>query len=202
LECDYDIADTGYDGLRVSVETIEILDAKPVEYEKKVQVSQTNGATGDQDLDLVAAGNMLRGILLFGTTPFGGASPAPSWGRVKVLLDNQEAGYANTDFEVAQMLHCLWGRQPPMYDGHTHRVTTDGNAQTAISTISGPLNVGSGIAGATDINGWNQYAFLDYDPTGDDAHSLITAGKSRLQIRSNVETADAVRAIPIEVIRL
>lgn len=193
LECDFDIADTGYDGLRLSVETIEIMDAKPKEYEKRVQVTQTNGATGDQDMDLVATGNLIRGILLFGTTGFAGATPAPSWGRIKVLLDNVEAGYSNTDFEVAQMLHCLWGRQPPMYDGHKHIITTDGNAQTEVETLSGPRDVGEG---------YEQYCYLDYDPTGDDTHSLSTKDKSRLILRANVETADAVRAVPVEVIKL
>jgi len=202
LEVDFDIADTGYDTLNFSVESTELLDAHPKEYEKRVQVLQTNGSTGDQDMDLVATGNLIRGILLFGTTPFAGAAPAPSWGRIKVLLDNQEAGFAATDFEVAQAMHCLWGRQPPHYDGHMHRVTTDGNAQTELATVSGPFNVGAGIAGATDISGWNQYAFLDYDPTGDDAHALNTKDKSRLILRANVETADAVRAVPIEVIKL
>src|SRR5574342_71998 len=33
LELDLDIADTGYDGLRISAETVEILDAKPKEVE-------------------------------------------------------------------------------------------------------------------------------------------------------------------------
>lgn len=201
LECDFDIADTGYDGLRFSVETIELLDAKPVEYEKWVQVGQTNGATGDQDMDLVATGNLIRGILLFGTTPFAGATPAPSWGRIKVLLDNQEAGYTSTDFEVAQMLHCLWGRQPPNYDGHMHRLDATAASATQ-ATLSGPFNVGAGIAGAIDLTGWHQYCFLDYDPAGDDAHSLRTSGKSRLILRANVETGDAVRAVPIEVIKL
>lgn len=202
LELDMDIADTGYDGLRVSVETVELLDAKPTEYEKWVQVAQTNGATGDGDVDLAATGNLIRGILLFGTTPFAGAAPAPSWGRLKVLLDNQEAGFANTDFEVAQMVSSLWGRQPPQYDGHMHRVTVSGCAQTAVATISGPVNVGAGIAGAADLTGWHQYAFLDYDPTGNDAHAMNTKGKSSLKLRANFETADLVRAIPIEVIRL
>lgn len=201
LELDLDIADTGYDGLRLSVETIELLDAKPKEYEKKVSLSQTLSATGDNDMDL-PPGNLNRGILLFGTTPFAGASPAPSWGRIKVLLDNREAGYAATDFEVAQMLHTLWGRQPPAYDGHMHRVTVDGNAQTAVATVSGPFNVGAGIAGATDINSWNQYCFLDLDPTRDDVHTLDTRNKSRFHLRANAETADAVRATPVEVIRL
>lgn len=202
LELDIDIADTGYDGMRLSVETLELLNVQPTEYEKWVQVAQTNAATGEADMDLIATGNLVRGIQLFGTTPFTGASPAPSWGRVKVLLDNQEAGYSSTDFEVLQMEHCLWGRQPPMYDGHRHRVTTSGCAQTALATNSGPINVGAGIAGAVDLTGWQQYAWMDYDPTGDDRWSLDTKGKSRLLLRANFETADLVRAMPIEVIKL
>src|SRR5438552_3925882 len=201
LELDLDIADTGYDGLRLSVETIEVLDATPQEYEKKVSLSQTWAATGDSDFDL-PPGNVNRGLLLFGTTPFTGGSPAPSWGRAKVLLDNVEAGYSATDWETLQMLHCLWGRQPPMYDGHIHRFT-DAAAGAGTATTSGPAMVGQGIAGASaDLTSWRQYGFLDFDPTGDDGHSLDTRGKSRFHLRANAETADAVRVTPIEVISL
>lgn len=201
LECDWDIADTGYDGMRFSAESIEILDAKPKEFEKKVQQTLTFAGTGDQDMDL-PLGNLIRGLLLFGTTPFAGATPAPSWGRMKVLLDNMEVGYANTDFEMAQSLHCLWGRQPPMYDGHVHRVDAT-SASTTQATLSGPINVGAGIAGSgTDITSWGQYAFLDYDPMRDDGHSLDTRGRASFRIRANAETADAVRVVPVEVVRL
>lgn len=188
LELDLDIADTGYDGLRLSVETVELLDAKPKEYEKKVQVTQTWVATGDQDFDL-PPGNVCRGLLLFGTTPFGGASPLPSWGRIKVLLDNMEAGYAATDFEVAQMLHCLWGRQPP-FDDHKH--TLDATVAGITETTS-TFDVGEN---------YNNYAYLDFDPTRDDTFSLDTRDKSRFHIRSTAETADAVRVVPIEVIKV
>jgi hypothetical protein len=199
LELDIDVADTGYDNFRLSVETIELLGAKPSEYEKKVQITQTFAATGDVDVDL-PPGNVNRGILAFGTTPMTGATPAPSWGRMKVLLDNVEAGYAATDWEVAQMLTSLWGRQPPAYDGHGHRVDATGGATQA--TLSGPFAIGHGIAGATDINGWNQYAFLDFDPTRDDTFSLDTRGKSRFHLRANAETADAIRVVPCEVIKM
>jgi hypothetical protein len=197
LECDFDIADTGYDGLRMSVETVEILDAMPKEYEKWVQVTQTNGATGDQDLDLVATGNLIRGILLFGTTGFGGAAPAPSWGRIKVLLDNMEAGFSNTDFEVAQTLSSLWGRQLPAFP-HGHTLNAAG---AGIEETTSTFDQAAGESGVA-ADGWNQYCYLDYDPTGDDAHSLNTNGKSRLILRANVETADAVRAVPVECIKL
>lgn len=202
LEVDVNNAGTGYTGLTFSAETIELLDAKPLEYEKKVQVQQTNLATGDQDVDLVCTGNMIRGILLFGTTPYTGAVPVPSFNRVKVLLDNQEAGYCNTNWEVAQTITSLWGRQPPAYDGHIHRFT-DAAAGANTPTTSGPASMALGVAGAqAGADSWSQYAFLDYDPTGDDAHSLRTSGKSRLILRANVGTADLVRAIPVEVIKL
>jgi len=82
-----------------------------------------------------------------------------------------------------------------------HRV--DATAAVATQpTLSGPYNVGAGIAGATDLTGWQQYAFLDFDPTGNDHHSLSTAGKSSLKLRANFEAADAVRAIPIEVVKI
>src|SRR4029077_10751362 len=99
----------GYDGLRISVETIELLGASPREFEREVSVVQTFAATGINDVEL-PVGNRLRGLTLFGTTGFGGASPAPSWGRVKTIVDNQETGFGSSDFEVTQMLGQLWGR--------------------------------------------------------------------------------------------
>lgn len=191
LELDLDIADTGYDGLRLSVETIELLDAKPKEYERVTSLAQTFAATGDNDVDL-APGNVNRGILVWGTTGFTGASPAPSWGRLKLLLDNVETVYAATDFEVSQTIGQLWGRQLPAADGHKHRTTTDGNAQTLVTTVAGPFQ---------QSMGWQNYAYLELDPTGDDTYSIDTRGFSRFHLRPNVETADAVRALQIEVIK-
>lgn len=189
LELDIDIADTGYDGFRFSVETIELMDAKPKEFEKKVQVTQTPAATGDVDMQL-PLGADCRGLLLFGTTPFAGAAPAPSWGRVRTLLDNREAGFSATDFEVAQMLHSLAGRMPPIYSGFQVGTTVDGNAQTSAPSNGAPFNVGIG---------WHQYAWLDFDPTYDDRHTIKPQGKD-FRIRFNAETADAVRCVPIEVL--
>lgn len=188
IELDIDIADTGYDGMRLSIECIELLDANPSEYEKKIASSQTWAATGDNDFDL-PPGNVNRGILLFGTTGFGGASPAPSWGRIKVLLDNVEHGYAATDFEVAHMLPSLWGRHMPVAAEHKHTVNAAG---AGVEETTSVFDIGLDL---------ENYAFLDFDPTGDDTFALDTRGKSRFHVRANAETADAVRAIPIEVIK-
>lgn len=190
MELTWDIADTGYDGMRMTVETIEILDAKPREFERKVSVSKTFAATGFQDFDL-PNGNVVRGLLLYGTTPFGGASPAPSWGRIELQKDGQQVGYTSADFEMLHQLGQLMGRQPPSGQRHAHRVTTDGNAQTELTTLAGPYGEGLG-------EGWENYAYVDLDPTRDDAFSVETAGSSSWLIRANVETADACRVVQIE----
>jgi len=185
IELDLDIADTGYDNLTYSIETIELMDAKPSEYERKTALNQTFSATGDVDVEL-NPGLVNRGLLVWGTTGYAGASPVPTWGRIKLMLDNQEAAFQSTDFEVSQMLHTLWGRQPPAYDAHIHRQT----ANTDLFTNGGPISVG--------YNGWELYSFLDLDPTRDDQFSLDTKGKNRFNLRPNAETANAVRVVQIE----
>lgn len=188
MELDVDVADTGYDGFRYSVETVELLGANPKSYERKVSIAQTFAATGDQIFPL-PQGNTVRGLLGFGTTGFTGASPAPTWGRFSLFVDNQQHSVSSSDVEVAASLYSLMGRQPPMLDLHTHRVTTDGNAQTGLES-TGPIESGMG--------GWENYWFVDLDPTRDDLFSIDTQNANSFQLRASVETADAARVIPIE----
>lgn len=191
IELDFDVADAGYDGMRLSIESLELLDAKPTEYERKVTSVQTFAATGDNDLDM-PPGLMYRGILLFGTTSFTGATPAPTLGRISTRLDNSEVLYSSTDFEVAHTLGSLFGGQPPIMDEHIHRV--DATAASVIEPTTLPSQIGGG--------GWQNYAWLDFDPTRDDRFSLDTRGKSRFHVRSNAEAAELVRAIGIEVVKV
>lgn len=190
IELDLDIADTGYDTLRLSIDAIELLDAKPKEFERKIQIAQTFAATGQNSIELTP-GFKNRGYLLWGTTGYAGGAPAPSWGRIKVVADNQEYGYNALDFEIGHMLHTLWGRQPPMADAHKHRVTTDGNAQTELATLAGPYDLGSL---------WTKYLFLDFDPTRDDMYAADFTKAMRVQLLADAETADAVRVIPVDVV--
>lgn len=191
LELDVDISDTGYDDIRLSVEQVELLDARPGSYERITTVTQTHTATGDNDIDL-PVGNMVRGCLLFGTTSFVGGTPAPSLGRLSTLLDNQQHGFSSSDFEVAHALSGLLGGQPPQMDSHTHRV--DATSASTTEESGGPIEVGSG--------GWQNYCYLDFDPTRDDEFSVRTGNASRFAVRSDVETADLVRALAVEVIPL
>jgi hypothetical protein len=187
LEADIDIADTGYDGFRWSIETIELPGARPRWVERKVSIAQTFAATGPNDVPL-PVGSLLRGLLLFGTTSFTGASPAPTWGRVSLLADGAQVGYVASDFETMVSLSMLQGRQPPGI-AHTHRV--DATAAVATQeTQTKPVEYGQ--------DGWQNYAYMDLDPTRDDEFSLDTSRFSTLLVRADAETADAARVIMVE----
>jgi hypothetical protein len=185
LELDLDIADTGYDGLRLSIETIEIIGATPREFERKITTAQTFAATGENDVFL-PVGNVVRGLLLFGTTTFTGASPAPTWGRISTLLDGRAAGYSSIDFETAIGLPWLLGRsQRP--DDHIHRL--DGSS--VVVTLETYALV---EAGAAD----GQWCYLDFDPHGDDMLSVDTRGATQWVVRGDAETANAARVVQVE----
>jgi hypothetical protein len=190
LELDIDVADTGYDGFRYSIETIEILGATPKEFERKTTTTRTFAATGPNDIEL-PIGNMVRGLHLFGTTGFTGAAPAPSWGRVSVRKDGQEQIVGDSDFETIVAINSLLGRLPPSLDLHTHRVPTNAGAN---EETTGPIEQGMG--------GWELRAFLDFDPTRDDEFSLDTAGAQSFSVRAEAETADAVRVLTVERMRV
>lgn len=190
MELQVDIADTGYDGFRYSVETIELLDANPSHFERKISIARTFGATGLQDFAL-PTGQLVRGLLLFGTTAFGGASPAPSWGRVKTMLDNQEVGYTSIDFESALQLPQLFGRQlPALAEYHAHRVDA--------SSASASEQTSASVQNTRANDGFANYGWLDFDPTRDDEFSVDTSGSSNWIIRADVETADACRVVQVE----
>jgi hypothetical protein len=187
LELDLDVADTGYDDLQYTVETVELLGAKPKEYERVVDLSRTNSATGLNDIDL-PIGNLTRGVFLFATTGFAGSAPAPSFGRITTVIDGVGVGYSGVDWETLHAIQGLSGREPSWA---LHRHLVDATAADANEhTHTGPM----GVAADTLRN----YAYLNFDVDGTDSHSIDTSRVSRFQVRADVETADAIRIHPVE----
>lgn len=185
LTVTWDIAATGFDGLRRSVETIELPEASPSFVQKVTTLAQTFVATGQNDIDL-PIGNVIRAILLFGTTGFAGASPAPTLGQLQLLVDNIQTHFSATDFEVLRGLLGLGGVNYPPGFRHIH----SGTYTTTVAGDSREPEVGASI----DDN----YVLMDLDPTRDDEYSLDTSGAGRVNVRSTAETANAVRVLPIE----
>ncbi len=185
LTVTWDIADTGFDGLRISIETIELPDAAPEFVQKATTLAATLVATGQNEIDL-PIGNILRGILAFGATGFAGAAPAPTLGELQVLVDNRQVGYSATDFEVLRGLRGLHGIAFPPDLRHTHSVDAAG--------VGREDTLEPEIGASLDDN----YTFLDFDPTWDDLYSLDTSGAGRVHVRMDAEATDAVRLIPVE----
>lgn len=185
MELDIDIADTGYDGFRLSAETVELIGATPSEFERKLSTSQTFASVSNQVVPL-PLGNVVRGALCYGTTDFTGSAPAPSWGRTSLFLDNQQYFLSASDFEMMVAANSLMGRQSPVLDAHTHRVPTNSGAN---EETTGPIE-----QGAT----FGNYMFLDFDPTRDDAFSVDATKAASLYLGVSNETADAVRVVTVE----
>lgn len=191
LQVTIDDAATGYDDTDFGVDSIELLDANPTEFERRLTLSRTSGGTGNNDMDLVP-GRVIRDVLLFGTTGPNALTSFStiSWRNVRLLVDNQERYFSGVDWEVLKALPYIFGRQRSMARHH-HGTTVDGNAGTDVTTIGFPFGSDAMM---------NQYAILDFDVTRDDAFALDTRDAKKVVIRYNAGTADAVRAVQTEVI--
>lgn len=183
----WDIADTGFDGLRISVETIELPGATPDFVQKCTTLARTFTATGQNEIDL-PIGNFLRGVLLFGTTGFAGAAPLPSLAQMQLLRDNVQQFISASDFEVLRGVLGLKGIEYPADMSHRHSFLDGAGPATAAFTRAPETFL------AVDEN----YALMDLDPMHDDTFGMDTAGAGRVHVRIDADTADAVRVIPIE----
>lgn len=185
LSITWDIAAAAYDGLRRSIETIELPEATPDFVQKVTTLAQTFSATGQNDVDL-PIGNVIRAILLWGTTGFAGATPLPTWGQVELMRDNRQTHYSATDFEVSKAIAGLCGCTYPPSQDHIHGLDPTAVAYTDSEEMQ------------TSESKEELYTLLHLDPTFDDLYSLVTEGAGRVNVRCDAETANAVRVLPIE----
>ena len=175
----------------VQVEQIELLDAVPAQFLKYTTFGKTPGATGEHDTDL-PLGNPIVGVTLFGTTAPGAAATVfdASIGTVKLLVDNVENYYSLANWESLRGDTII--RAPSQYDfaGHNHETPTAVGAGVNTSDVS--------LADLID----RQYVYLDFDPLRDNNYLLETEGRGRVHLRINADVADAIRIMPVELIRL
>lgn len=176
---------SAYDDINWSLEAVELIDADPREYCKYVTQSRTS-VQGQFDAPL-PIGNPLLGILLFDTGLFGAADEVTSWGTVKLLKDNVEQYYPQSDIEtLAGMLH-MQMRSMPGWPGHQHQF--NGAAAGVDQSDDATMALSTGYQG---------YAWLDFDPLRDGSYQLETQGAADVKIRGNGDEATAVRYLPLE----
>jgi len=185
LRLDLDVAGTGYDDLRYQVEALELPDATFAHFNRMTTIAQTFAATGNNDI-ILPVGWPYRGLLLFNTTEFAGAAPAPGLGRLSIRRDGVEQGYVGTDFERLRGLFGALGKTHSVYSEHRHHVIVNDTVDVF----------------ALNPQDWHQqldeFAYMDFDFTRDDRYILETKGANRLVLRSDAEVAEAMRVILIE----
>jgi len=181
----------GITTVTMQVEQVELLDAVPQQFLKYTTFPKTPTIAGDHDVDL-PLGNPIVGALLFGTTVPTGASFNASIGQVKLLVDNVENYYSQANWESLHNDFII--RATPEWDIETLRILE--NLAAAYTQ-----NVETG-APADLVRTHRQYAYLDFDPVRDDQYLLETEGRGRVHLRITADVADAIRVLPVELIRL
>jgi hypothetical protein len=180
---------SGYGDINVSVEAVELIEAQPRGYLKATTLSR-DSVVGQFDV-VLPIGNPLRGILMFDTGLAASSDEVLSWGQVKLLKDNVEQYYPSSDFEVlAGMMPMQMRHAGDMLAGHIHQI----NDGAALSDSDDSERVLS--------SGHNGYAWMDFDPLRDGTYELETAGASNIVLRGVGDEATAVRAIPLEAVKI
>lgn len=178
-------APTGFATLQWALEAVQLIEAEPEDYVKYVTNSRTSVA-GQFDAPL-NIGNPFLGILLFDTGLRANTTRLTSWGSVKLLKDGVEQYYPNTDIEaLAGYLGSGKSTLPLALLNHAHQI-----------------NDGAALSMSDDANtlttAWPQgYGYMDFDPEGDGAFQLETAGSADLKLRGLGDEATAVRYLPVE----
>lgn len=178
-----------YDAARWALEAVEVIEDTPTSYLKYTTNQRTIAASGRQRLPL-PLGNELLGALLFDPSDETDATISYAFGKVKVMKDNVEQYYAESNWES---LREALERRAPGYRlawGHIH-------AKAAADTETGEEQ--NKVADRPPL----QYGYLDFDPLRDGSYSLETAGAASLDLDLNSDvTSGTVRVLPVELVRV
>lgn len=180
---------TGYDAVTWALEAVELIEDTPTRHLKYTTASRALAATGRQQVNL-PIGNEILGALLFDPSDEIDATMEYAWGKVKVLKDNVEQYYPESNWESLRM--SLQARVPNfrLAWGHQH-------GQAAADTDTGEETVK--IADRPPL----QYGYLDFDPLNDGSYSLETQGVSDLVIDFNADVGSGtVRFVPVELLKV
>jgi len=181
---------TAWDGLIMQIETVELLDANPQQHLKYTTITSTPTSTGDWDIEL-PIGLKYLGILIYSTTVPTGTSWTTTVDKVTLLADNVERYYRDVNWESLHGM--LINRLSPAnaWGEKFHYVP-------AATISAGEGDTETEQQDDTDIA---NYAYLDFDPLGDDNYLFDSAGLSSLVLRVTAGDTNAIRVIPIQLMR-
>jgi hypothetical protein len=158
-----------------ALESMELIEAAPVQYLKYIANTKALTATGQFDAPL-PIGNQIAAIMLFEPNIFGTTARAFSWGQVKLLVDNFEQYYPLSDWEALVGRYSFTVNPDPFQlSDHLH-VENVAAAYAALVSTDGVVFAGKTFSP-------DQYGLLDFDPNQDDMYMLETAGHADVKLR-------------------
>lgn len=168
LSLEYTAPATAADNGTLNIESVELVGASPQTYLKSVMSTiSAPGATGENDFELPIGNDILAMLLRLTTWP-GASSHTFGVDVARVLVDNQESGYASARAQ------CLTGDLIFHYDTQHGAIAAQGVVQ--------PDNV----------------LILDYDPHRDGEWALKTEGKSSVKLRMEMGVDEATYVTILE----
>jgi len=185
-----DVSPGSATALDFALEACELIEDVPTRYLKYTTNTRTPAATGRQRVPLPIGNDILKILLFDGLTEIT-ATEAFVWGKTKVMKDNVEQYYAESNAESlrADLSRAMKNGQSGF--GHTH-------AQLAADTITGD-----------EIYNRNnpplQYHLLDFDPLDDGSFALETKGAAAMDLDLNVDSiagTPVARYLPVELIQV
>lgn len=188
LQITYAAAQTGIDTLKQTIETVELLGAKPSTHMKITSHTLTPTATGETDLDL-PIGNFLAGALLFSTTTPAAGTTTISADYLRLQVDNVEKYIAKANWETLRGEGQM--RAPMLLHNqeHIHWVPWVDAALDSDHNESG-------------VTGLEKYCYVDLDPLKDDQFLLDTSKAHRVNLRIYAGDTNAIRCLPVEIVPL
>lgn len=172
-----------------ALEGVELIEDTPAQFLKYTTLTRLIAASGRQRMPL-PVGNELLGLMMFDPTVVTGDTAAFNFGKIKIMKDNVEQYFAESNWESTFDAFGRRGAVPLQLGGHIHFA-------------------GQAIASEVEENEQNksevprQYSYLDFDPLFDGSYSLDAHGVSSLDLDLNSDNAaGTVRVLPVELIQV
>lgn len=188
LQITYQAVFQEFDEVRAQIETVELPEASPERFLRVTTLSITPSAIGELDVEL-PIGNLLAGVLFFGTTKPAGAADTFTLQYSQLLIDNQRRYFSHINAESWRQMAAIRHKPPIAHAYHQHQLVATPPAQF---DMTGPVLY---------RNDWTlQHMWWDFDPLRDGTYLLDTAGASDIVARIYAGAQDALRVLPCELV--
>jgi hypothetical protein len=172
--------------LEWALEAIELPEATPTRYLKYTTRTHAISTTGRRRLTM-PIGNRIMGVLLFDPESEITTTELFFWDKVKVLKDNVEQYYAESNWESlrADLGMRIHGVNTRFGHAHGHAAADTSVGQELHLENRAPL----------------QYGYLDFDPLMDGSYALETVGASDVELdASSTTNTGTARFLPVELV--